>query len=171
MFAVAYQHRMLYERGRIVRQYLMRIIVAGILCTLATVRFTNKDAVGRLIRLICCIFMTLTVIMPWRNISVSSLLELNEFSTDDMNIIINEGQNYSDNALRQVITQQCRTYIVEKAKGMGVSIDAEVVLSLESPPTPCAVTITGGVPPYTKVKLSEVLSQEMGIPKEQQIWK
>ena len=152
------------------RQYLIRIVAAGILCALASARFREKDAISRLIRLMCGVFMTLTVISPWRNIKISSFLDSVDLQQDQKNAIISDGKMYSDTAFREVIKEQCRTYIVEKAKGMGVNIDADVVLNQGNPPTPCAVTITGGVPPYTKSRLEELLMQDLGIPEEQQIW-
>ncbi len=153
------------------RQYLIRVIACGILCALATVRFQKSDAVGRLIHLMCGIFMTLTVISPWKNIRITSLMEDYEIKMDSKDSVIAEGEAYSNNTLRQVISQQCSTYIVEKANGMGVNIDAEVVLNPEDPPTPCAVTITGSVSPYAKARLEDLLTQDLGIPKEQQTWK
>lgn len=152
------------------RQYLLRIIAAGILCALITVCFNKNDTISYLVRLICGLFMMLTVISPWKTIQISSLMDSYELQTDEKDNIIAEGKAYSNDALRDVISEQCRTYIVEKAKGMGVDIDAEVMLSQEDLPTPCAVTISGGVSPYAKTRLEELLTQDLGIPKEQQKW-
>ena len=153
------------------RQYLVSIISAGILCTLVTTFFHKNTAIDRIISLLCGTFMTFTLIAPVKHINLSSVIDLPAADSEEVDAIIAKGEQYTDNSVRQVITEQCRTYIVEKASGMGVSVNAEVVLNQKDPPTPCAVTIIGSVSPYQKTRIEEMLTQDLGIPKEQQTWK
>lgn len=153
------------------RAYLFSILFAGLLCAFATSLFKSSSGVGKMIGLICGLFMTMTILSPlvkWDPIQHMNMFDVNYSNCEDA---IQEGQQQANSAMREVISQQCRTYIVEKANAMGVDIDAQIVLNDNDLPAPASVTITGLVSPYAKSILQEILSNDLGIPKEQQIWK
>ena len=153
------------------KAYLLSILSAGLLCAFATSISKSSSGVGKMLGLICGLFMTMTILSPLVKWNPMQHLDTFDVNRGDSEAIIQEGQVQANSAMREVISQQCRTYIVEKANAMGVDIDAQFILNDNDLPAPTSVTITGPVSPYAKSILQEILSNDLGIPKEQQIWK
>jgi hypothetical protein len=53
---------------------------------------------------------------------------------------------------------------------MNIDLAVEVVLSEDEIPIPVAVSLAGNVAPYAKSLLSEAISKDLNIPKENQTW-
>ncbi len=70
-----------------------------------------------------------------------------------------------------IIKQRCESYIWDKARELG--IDLQVTVSLgerDGYPYPVSVILTGKVTQEQRKRLSEEISQAMGIPGQQQEW-
>ena len=152
------------------RSYLLSLICAGVICCTASYLFREKSGVGKLVKMLCGLFMTIALLSPLKQIDIRSVDLLQMLQSSESQSIIAQGQQQADDALQEVIIEYCSTYIVEKAKGMGVDIDVQFQLNNADPPIPTAAVITGSVSPYTKAKLITILEQELGIPEDQQTW-
>ena len=81
-----------------------------------------------------------------------------------------EGASSSQSAMEAIIMERTRTYILNIAESMGLMITVEVALNGENPPIPESVRITGEVSPYDKLRLEEIIAENLNIPKENQTW-
>lgn len=150
--------------------YIFRIITAGVICAITVALFQKNEAIGKLVKMISGIFMLITILLPLSKIDANIITYIDPVIHSDADVYTQSGCSQAQESLRSIITERCQTYIVEKASSMGVSVDVEVSLNDDTYPSPCAVRILGAVSPYTKQQLQTIISQDLGIPKEQQIW-
>ena len=59
---------------------------------------------------------------------------------------------------------------MEKAKALDCDLQVEIFLSADTTPVPEQVPISGSVSPYAKQVISTMLSDDLGIDREAQIW-
>lgn len=146
------------------RQYILSVICAAILCGLLQMLFH-----GSVMKLIAGLFVTIAAISPilkgelqldmnWEDITVSSQWA------------IKEGEDAAFSVMSEHIKTQMQSYILSKAEELDANICVEVELSDDTLPAPAAVTVQGVVPPYTKKQLAEYMKRELGIEEEQQRW-
>jgi hypothetical protein len=69
-----------------------------------------------------------------------------------------------------IIKENLEAYILDKASALQLDVDVDIVLTEDLPPAPDSVTIIGNASPYNKQVFQAFLVEEIGIPKEQQIW-
>ena len=153
------------------KSYVFRIITAGVICTITFSLFQKNETIGKLLKMISGLFMLITILMPLSKIDANIITYIDPTIHRDASVFVQSGCFQAQESLRSIITERCQTYIVEKASSMGVSVDAEVSLNDDTYPSPCAVRVLGAVSPYTKQQLQTIISQDLGIPKEQQIWR
>jgi hypothetical protein len=69
-----------------------------------------------------------------------------------------------------IIKSKTEAYILNEARKMELDITVEVELSDADPPAPCRVFIKGTASPYKKTVLGRYISDNLGIPQENQQW-
>lgn len=78
---------------------------------------------------------------------------------------------HQEDLLRDIIKDRCETYILDKASAMGLTVQAEVTLGdTVGTPCPVAVTIRGELTVEQMRKLSRYITEDLGIPADQQEW-
>lgn len=153
-----------------VREYLLGVTCAAVFCGILCTMVDEKHSAGALVRLMCGIFLSLTLIMP---IARNSIPELDirqwEF-TQEGKLAAETGVEYARQAKIQLIKERTEAYILDKARVYNLDIRVEVLVSGEETPTPEAVVIRGGASPYARTQLQQMMETELGIPKEKQQW-
>lgn len=169
----AVDQRGVFYEGRVImesiKQYLLSITTAAILsaCICA---FFQKGTSAKLIRSLCGVFVSLTVLQPLVNLKLPNMeLYIDSFSRE-ANIVVEEGELIAGEAQCEVIKQQAEAYISDKAAQLACSLEVNVTLSKESPYQPIKVELKGDVSPYAKSQLTSSIEQDLGIPKEAQQW-
>ena len=173
MFVAADQHCLLYEGCFVVdsiRQYLLSIISAALVAGLILRLINIKTAHGTLIKIITGIFVLSTVIAPWAKLRLDDFLFYFDNIEADAEREVLKGEEASDAAVRSIIKEQVETYILEKASSMGTQLTITVSLSADNPPLPISIKIKGDASPYTKMKLKQIIENDIGIPEDRQIW-
>lgn len=152
-----------------IREYVLGIMAAAIVCGISLC-FAEKSREGPLLKLICGLVLTFSLVKPILNIRAGDWQALGiDFRTEALEAA-EEGRQLGENKLRQLIKQETEAYIMDKAKEMGLEIRVTVTLSDQALPSPVTATVEGILPPYGKAKLSRLLLRELGIPKENQKW-
>ena len=152
------------------RDYLMSMICASMICALLVRFVKSKGMAHALLKMLCGLFLTYTVIKP-----------LPAFKTLDFSGGIPDyaakaqqaadmGVDLSRNALRQSIKDQIESYILEKARQLELDVQVEVDILADEIPVPKAVSVYGKVSPYAKQKLSAVIEKDIGVSMENQKW-
>lgn len=150
------------------RSYILSVVTAAILCALVAAIVGKKSSAAPILKLLSGLFLALTVIRPIAQVQVEEFLRFTEDLELEAADAAAVGSGYYRDALADVITDQTRTYILDKAQTLNASVTAEVVLDEQS--IPQAVTIRGRISPYAKDRLSNIIASDLGIPKEHQTW-
>ena len=153
-----------------IKQYLLTVIGAAIVCSIIINLVNINTLPGALIRVLSGIFIVICALTPIVEFDIQSLDEYwNELSIDSVEVF-QAGEITADSSFRQSIKQQTESYILDKAAAMNTELTVEVTLSNDDLPVPCGVSLTGRVSPYVKHRLSELLESDLGISKENQVW-
>lgn len=153
-----------------IRDYLLGITAAALLCSILTRLLGSKGTLGTAVKLLSGVFMALTVVGPLVNIRIDALGDLTQGISYDASAAAADGENSAMEAMGEIIKEQTRAYILDKAESLGAELAVEITLNSDDPPVPCAVRLAGQVSPYAKSVLSACIAEDLGIGVEDQIW-
>ncbi len=153
-----------------VRNYVLRIVIAAIVCAIARSLIKEKTATGKMVNLISGILMAVTILAPIATISFKNITNFYENISIDADAFVSDGKNASQESIAEIIKSQTEAYILDKANNLGLQIAVEVELDDSNNSIPCGVVISGAVSPYAKGTLGTYMQEELGIPKENQKW-
>ena len=151
-------------------KYILSVISAAILYSLIHSLLDKKSSASALLQLIGGLFLSFTVIAPVADVDFTPFLELQWNFVSQGNNIVAEGEQFAQEQMREIIKQRCEAYILDKAMSCQTSIQVDVTLSDDGIPAPASVKLEGNISPYAKRTMQQWLQDEMGIPKENQIW-
>ena len=152
------------------REYLLSVTAAAILCAIVLRLLDGKGSAAALGKMVAGIYMALTVISPLTQICLSDAGDWLPHIALDTQEAVQQGVLIGKNALAESISTQVEAYILDRAKQLGVTLTAEVELSEDTIPVPVRVRLQGHIGPYAKGRLQQILQEELGISKENQIW-
>ena len=153
-----------------IREYLIGVIAAALLCGIVCALTDPKGSVGHALKLVSGLLMLLAVVHPWLDISLDSLYRWPDSIVADGTDWMLSGQTMAEDAYRESIKQQTQAYILDEARTLGCELSVEVRLSEEDIPTPKQVLLSGNVSPYAKEALTNLLTQQLGIEREDLLW-
>lgn len=153
-----------------VREYLLSVTSAAMLCSIVSVLTGEKGSQAGVVKLICGLFLCFTVISPFTKVRISDFSDFASNILTEGEQATREGEDYSEQALRQIISDETRAYIMDKARTYGAEIDVQVTLSEDETPVPETCIISGNISPYVRQQLKKILINDLGIPEENQTW-
>lgn len=153
------------------KEYILSIVSAAVICAIAKSFLGHKSAIGRVVSLLCGIFMTVTVAAPLGNITFSGISQYFGDLSDDAQKYVSEGTALAEIQAADIIKSQTEAYILDKANRMGLQISVEVELDEHNGNIPRSVAIKGNVSPYAREQLCSFVEDTLGIAKENQKWK
>lgn len=153
-----------------IREYLIGVVAAAMLCGIITTLTEEKGTVGLAVKLMAGLLMLLAVIRPWTSISLDGLFGWADDITTDGTDFVTSGERMAEDSYRTSIKQQTEAYILDEAKALGCSLSVEVILSEDDMPVPEQVRLSGEVSPYARQTLAALLTERLGIEREDQIW-
>ncbi|MBR3978890.1 MAG: hypothetical protein IKJ94_04625 [Oscillospiraceae bacterium] len=154
----------------LVRQYLMSLVAASIIVGIVTSVVRMKGGNNSVIRLVCGIFLALVMLRPVLKLEIRDYMRFYKDVSLDSSYAVDAGKNIARDEMHKIIKENLEAYILDKASALQLDVDVNVYLTEDLPPAPDSVTIQGAVSPYNKQVLQSFLAEEIGIPKEQQIW-
>lgn len=143
------------------------LVCAGLICGIA-VNLTADTFADKLIRLLCGLFLTLTLLQPLKQLNLPELSPILDTYRNDANLAAQKGEQLAEQARLSGIKQRLRAYILDKAKQLNMNIEAQIMLSPEG--QPLAVEIVGVYDEAARKTLSGYLETQLGIAKEDQQW-
>ena len=150
------------------RQYIISVTAATILCGIIK-GMSEKTSCGKIMKLVCGLFLGFTVIKPITQIDLTQLTEVSLPFADEAVHAAALGENLSEKAMADIIKQETETYILDKAAAINVSLEVSVTVEGD-PPVPVAAQLSGEVSPYAKQQLERILWEDLGISKENLEW-
>lgn len=150
--------------------YVIRLSATALLCAVIMRFSRGSSAAKMMIKLLCGIVLAYSIIQPIRQLEISDFGDVVMDYRNEAENAVQWGKNVSTEAWVESISQGVQTYILEKAKDLNLDLVVEVELSDDEFPVPVAVSLTGKAAPYAKTVLSDAISRDLNIPKENQKW-
>lgn len=153
-----------------IKAYVLRIIIVAIVCSITSSLLKEKTASGKMVNLLCGILMAITILSPIVSISFRNVTDFYYGISTNAERYVNNGKTAAQEEAANIIKSQTEAYILDKAKNLGLQITVEVELDDSNNSVPCGAVINGAVSPYAKGTLEGYMQEQLGIPKENQIW-
>ena len=150
-----------------VKEYLLSVTAAALICGIVSSLAGRNSSTSKLVKLLCGLFLASAVLKPLVDVRIDNIYDFADGLTLNGDLAVSQGEKMASEEMKRIIKQKTETYILDKAKALG--LDIAVVVTLEDY-TPATVTITGDVSPYAKADLCASIAQELDIPPEEQIW-
>lgn len=153
-----------------VRQYIISVIAAALICSIVNCLLVKKSTYATVIKLICGLFLTMTVVGPLTNLELTDISSyINEFSIDAQ-ALVDAGSQAAETEKKQIIKEKTEAYILDKAASLGLSVTVDVMLESDVNPLPSEVKISGAASPYAKRALTQYITETFSVAEEDQIW-
>ena len=152
------------------REYILRVVAAAMICAVAGVLLPPKNAAGQIVKLLCGVLLTVTIISPLTKVSFRNITHYFDALSVDADAYVENGSKLKQEKLAAIIKERTESYILDKAGQMGLQISVEVALDEDNNSIPCGITVIGQVSAYSKKILSGYINDTLGIAKEKQVW-
>ena len=152
-----------------IKQYVISVTAAAIVCGVLNTML-KKGGMHALVKLLCGFILAFTFLNPIGKLELMSLPDNSKPEYPSGSDMAQEGELYARNSIAEIIKEQTRAYILDKANELGATLDVEVTLDADDSLTPCAVRLSGNISPYGKRVLSKMIEDDLGISTEEQIW-
>lgn len=153
-----------------IKQYILQVTGAALIAGIVAGFISKKSSVGKVIQLMCGIFLLVTLIMPWTRLKVRDFGDFLDSISLQADAVISTGENMAREELSQIIKAKTEAYILDKAAYYGAELAVEVSVEGSELPVPVAVKISGSISPYGKKQMQKIIAEDVGISLEEQIW-
>ena len=120
--------------------------------------------------MVCGLFLTVSVIGPVTDLDFSYVTAFADSFSQSAQSAASVGTRWAEEAQREIIKSETEAYILDKAAAYGLQIEVDVTLADGEQPKPERVTLSGAASPYARGKMQTLIADELGIPKERQLW-
>ena len=156
--------------SQFLKDYLMSIVAVSLLVAVVTA-VIRQDTARRIVSMMGGLLIVITTVSPLLKIdgdAVSRAIWKMQLDTES----VSNGVELGSKALmRQVISDRCTTYILDKAENLGLVLQVEVKLEEnDQVPYPAEVTVHGRWSPAEQRILSDYIYEQLGIPPQRQEW-
>ena len=152
-----------------IKQYVISVTSAAIVCGVLNAML-KKGNMHALVKLLCGFFLAFTFLNPIGKLELRSLPDNSDPDYPPGSDMAEEGERYARNSIAEIIKEETRAYILDKANELDLNLDVEILLSEDAIPIPKGVRITGQLSEYARQKMEAYLENDLGITKENQIW-
>lgn len=154
-----------------IKTYVITVIAAGVICGICVTLTGKNKTTGSIVKMICGIFMAMTMIAPLVKVRLDDLGTYFESIKTDAESVAQAGRMQAVAEVSVVIKNELETYILDKAESMGLDLRVSVEIDGSTdPPVPVGVTLEGTLSPYHKRVLTRYISQNLGITEDHQTW-
>lgn len=153
-----------------VREYLLSLVAAALLTTLVR-SCLPEGGVKRVAAAVCGLLLMLCALSPLLRLQpedIAQAISRIQMESETMRTGV-EVKNRE--LVSQIIMQNTQTYILDKADSMGLSIQVSVEMDDSGAyPYPCRATLRGICTEAQRLRLSQWIEENLGIPAERQDW-
>lgn len=152
-----------------IRQYALSLICGAVMVGIL-LDISEKTGFRKQIRLVCSIFLAALLLRPLLSIRFPETARFADTYLSQARSAAAQGENIRAHSLASIIRQETEAYILKEARAIGADVEVQVELDSGNPPAPMAVTLRGTFDASSETRLSGLLEEELGIPKEHQTW-
>ena len=151
--------------------YIFSVTAAAIVVAVLRPLMDGKGASGAIGKMVGGIFLLFTLLQPITQFRLNSWEDITGALESDAAYAVAQGEAEAKKELQGIITSRVQAYILEKANQYDATLQVQVTLSEDPIPVPIGVTITGSISPYGKKQMQKIIESDLGVAKEDQIWK
>lgn len=149
------------------REYAISIVAAALICSILS-GVVPKGTAKELVRLLCGLFLAITVLRPLGRVDCNVLEEYPFDFAQDAEAAAAVGEKMAEDAMQEIIKAETEAYILDKATALNAELSVEITVSEDRIPV-CA-ELCGELSPYARTRLEAILETDLGITKENQVW-
>lgn len=153
-----------------VKEYILNIVAVGMITAICITLVQKNTSAGMIIKMLGGIFLVITLISPLVKIRFDDLGVLWEQISAEGDLLAQEGNDSTQEALSTVIKEDLEAYILDKADELGLTLKITVKMDQHNTVMPQTVKLQGAASPYQKRLLSAFMEEELGITEAQQEW-
>lgn len=150
--------------------YILRLIAAAVICGFITGIVGKKGTLPSMIKLMAGLFLSFTVLSPLLKLSIVNFTDY----LDDLQVsgdgIVADSEAAAKKEMETIIKSETAAYILDKAASYGAELTVEVSVDTSGMPVPNGIRLSGSVSPYGKKQLQQIITQDLGIALEAQLW-
>lgn len=152
---------------RALGEYVVSLTAAAMLSGIL-MALIREGTARKILRLVCGVFLTVTALTP---LVRGNLPDLSFFETDWLTLgeaAAASGEEMALDARTSFIKEGLEAYILDKASAFEADLRAEITLDADG--MPISVILTGKASQSAREALEAVITEDLGIPKEDQKW-
>ena len=115
-----------------VKNYILSIVGAAIVCAVAKSLTNEKTTTGQMVKLLCGILLTITIIAPLANISFRNITGYLDSISTSGDMYVENGKTLAQDSMSGIIKEQTEAYILDKAELLGAVLRVNVMIVLIS---------------------------------------
>jgi hypothetical protein len=150
-----------------IRDYLLSVCCAALFCSVVGILTGGKSATSNIIKLLSGIFLVTVILKP---VIAVKLTDWKHFEVDLMeksSEAVEEGERLALEALSESAAISAQSLVKQEAGKLGCQLEVTVFWEGSAPKE---ITLAGDVSPYTKSVMAQWITDNMGIPREAQLW-
>lgn len=148
-------------------RYILTLTAAAILCGIVTA-LVREGLPRSAVRVVCGILLSVTALSPLRQLKLPDLSSISRDFRQEGEAAAAMGAELAREQRLEGISEALEAYILDKAASMDAELEAKVWLDGQGNPE--KVVLAGCIPPAVRRELEEIITQELGIAKENQLW-
>lgn len=152
-----------------IREYLFSITAGALLCGVLQAMTDKEDPGAAILKLVCGIFLTITVLKPLGGWSLTEFAAIPEIVSREGEGAAAAGEEYARRARIRLIKAETEAYILDKAAGYDLALQVEVTVDEETL-LPASVSLRGETSPYTRQQMIRIIEKDLGIREENVQW-
>ncbi len=149
------------------KDYILSILVVSAICSIIVQLLPNTGK-KELLHILQGVLLSIVILQPLSKVNLNDFLNLQQYAPESADLLLAMGQETAEEAKRQYITDQYEAYILDKAKAMGAEILP--VITVDDAFLPVSADIQGDLDPTLQNTLEQIMTDDMGITKENQRW-
>lgn len=149
--------------------YIVRVISASLICYIA-LSLVPEGSGHKALKSMCGLVFLLVLTEPiWHIFEYSDLLDFSSLY-EDAETSAAMGEAAARRDFETEIIERSAAYIQDKANKLNMEVQVDIELSTEDIPLPESVILTGAWEDLARATLSEIITEDLGIPEENQRW-
>lgn len=163
---------MLYEgivAMKTVSGYILSIVCASVICSIVSSLTKDRKQINTMVKLLSGIFLSITVISPLKDLTLPNIADELDGVEHNAQDISADAQLQATNEIKGIIKKRLEAYILEKADRLEVTLQTDI--TLDDSLLPERIILIGNVTPYEKQQIQKIIAEDIGIAKEDQIWR
>ena len=151
------------------RQYIISVIVTAIIVAILSKLLENAHG-NKIMKMVTGLVISVVLLSPLGRLRFSSYVSYFDSVDLEAQDAVSYGEElYKDN-LRVIIQERCESYILDKASQMNAQICVSIQCDTAEIPVPVYAELSGNVSPYVRMRIQKIITEEIGIPEENQLW-